>query len=82
MLAAGARYSKPSRLLHFRVKRKRDKVCFVPVHVTAQRLIEQSLALVGHAVDTSAPVFRTVTNTAPAASPPARPRPRSIAMSS
>jgi integrase len=28
-------------VLHFRVKGKRDKVRFVPVHVTAQRLIEQ-----------------------------------------
>jgi integrase/recombinase XerD len=49
-------------VLHFRVKGKRDKVHFVPVHVTAQHLIEQYLALAGHVVDTSGPVFRPVTN--------------------
>jgi integrase/recombinase XerD len=49
-------------VLHFRVKGKGDKVRFVPVHVTAQRLIEQYLALAGHATDTSGPVFRPVTN--------------------
>jgi integrase/recombinase XerD len=49
-------------VLHFRLKGKRDKVRFVPVHVTAQRLIEQYLALAGHAADTSGPVFRPVTN--------------------
>src|SRR6202050_2781794 len=32
-------------VLHFRVKGKRDKVRFVPVHVAAQRLIERYLAL-------------------------------------
>jgi integrase/recombinase XerD len=49
-------------VLHFRVKGKRGKVRFVPVHVLAQRLIEQYLALAGHAADTSGPVFRPVTN--------------------
>jgi integrase/recombinase XerD len=49
-------------VLHFRVKGKRDKIRFVPVHVAAQRLIEQYLALAGHAVDTAGPVFRPVTN--------------------
>jgi integrase/recombinase XerD len=49
-------------VLHFRVKGKRDKVRFVPVHVTAQRLIEKYLALAGHAADTSGPMFRPVTN--------------------
>ena len=44
-------------VLHFRVKGKRDKVPFVPVHVTAQRLIAQYLALTGHAADTAAPCF-------------------------
>ena len=34
-------------VLHFRVKGKRDKVRFVPVHVMAQRLIEEYLALAG-----------------------------------
>jgi integrase/recombinase XerD len=49
-------------VLHFRVKGKRDKVRFVPVHVAAQRLIEQYLALAGHAADIVGPVFRPVTN--------------------
>ena len=49
-------------VLHFRVKGKRDKVRFVPVHVTAQRLIEQYLAQAGHGADTPGPVFRPVTN--------------------
>jgi len=30
--------------------------------VLAQRLIEESLALAGHAADTAAPVFRSITN--------------------
>jgi len=49
-------------VLHFRVKGKRDKVRFVPVHVAAQRLIEQYLALAGHAADIPGPLFRPVTN--------------------
>jgi integrase/recombinase XerD len=44
-------------VLHFRVKGKRDKVRFVPVQVLAQRLIEEYLALAGHAGDTSGPCF-------------------------
>ncbi len=49
-------------VLHFRVKGKRGKVRFVPVQVLAQRLIEEYLALAGHAADTTGPVFRPVTN--------------------
>jgi site-specific recombinase XerD len=49
-------------VLHFNVKGKRDKVRFVPVHVTAQRLIEQYLALAGHAADIPGPLFRPVAN--------------------
>jgi integrase/recombinase XerD len=49
-------------VMHFRVKGKRGKVRFVPVHMLAQRLIEEYLALAGHAADTSGPVFRPVTN--------------------
>jgi integrase/recombinase XerD len=49
-------------VLHFRVKGKRDKVRFMPVHVMAQRLIEQYLAFAGHAADIPGPVFRPVTN--------------------
>jgi integrase len=44
-------------VLHFRVKGKRGKVRFVPVQALAQRLIEEYLALAGHAADTSGPVF-------------------------
>jgi site-specific recombinase XerD len=47
---------------HFRVKGKRDKVRFIPVHAAAQRLIEEYLALAGHADDSPGPVFRPVTN--------------------
>ena len=49
-------------VLHFRVTGKRGKVRFVPIHVLAQRLIEEYLAQAGHAADTAAPVFRPVTN--------------------
>jgi len=38
-------------VMHFRVKGKRDKIRFVPVHVTAQRLIEEYLVLAGHGTD-------------------------------
>ena len=47
---------------HFRVKGKRDKVRFIPVHAAALRLIEEYLALAGHTDDASGPVFRPVTN--------------------
>jgi site-specific recombinase XerD len=47
---------------HFRVKGKRDKIRFIPVHAAAQRLIEEYLALAGHADDSPGPVFRPVTN--------------------
>ncbi len=49
-------------VLHFRVKGKRDKIRFVPVHVAAQRLIEQYLAIAGHAGDLAGPLFRPVKN--------------------
>ncbi len=49
-------------VMHFRVRGKRGKVRFVPVHAMAQRLIEEYLALAGHGVDTAGPVFRPVTN--------------------
>src|SRR6516164_7107903 len=47
---------------HFRVKGKRDKIRFIPVHAAAQRLIEEYLALAGHADDSPGPVFGPVTN--------------------
>jgi site-specific recombinase XerD len=49
-------------VMHFRVEGKRDKVRFVPVHAMAQRLIEEYLAMAGHAADLPGPVFRPVTN--------------------
>jgi len=54
----------PSRqgVRHFRVKGKRGKVRFAPVHAMAQRLIEEYLALAGRGDDAAGPVFRPVTN--------------------
>jgi len=49
-------------VVHFRVKGKRDKIRFVPVHVAAQRLIEEYLALAGHGADVAGPLFRPVKN--------------------
>ena len=47
---------------HFRIKGKRDKVRFVPIHAAAQRLIEEYLALAGHGADIGGPLFRPVKN--------------------
>jgi integrase/recombinase XerD len=49
-------------VVHFRIKGKRDKVRFVPIHAAAQRLIEEYLALAGHGADTASPLFRPVKN--------------------
>lgn len=49
-------------VMHFRVKGKRDKIRFVPAHASAQRLIEEYLALAGHAEDAAGPLFRPVRN--------------------
>ena len=49
-------------VVHFRVRGKRGKIRFVPVHAMAQRLIEEYLALAGHGADAAGPVFRPVTN--------------------
>jgi integrase/recombinase XerD len=49
-------------VMHFKVSGKGDKDRFVPVHPSAQRLIEAYLALAGHASDLAGPVFRPVTN--------------------
>jgi integrase/recombinase XerD len=49
-------------VMHFRVKGKRGKIRFVPVHAMAQRLIEEYLAVAGHGVDTAAPVFPVTKN--------------------
>jgi len=42
-------------VVHFRVKGKRGKIRFVPVHAMAQRLIEEYLAVAGHGADSAAP---------------------------
>jgi site-specific recombinase XerD len=47
-------------VVHFRVKGKRDKVRFVPLHATAQLLIDEYLTLAGHREDTAGPLFRPV----------------------
>ena len=38
-------------VMHFRVKGKRGKIRFVPVHAMAQRLIEEYMAFAGHGAD-------------------------------
>jgi integrase/recombinase XerD len=48
-------------VVHCRVRGKRGKIRFVPVHAMAQRLVEAYLALAGHG-DAAGPVFRPVTN--------------------
>jgi integrase/recombinase XerD len=48
--------------MHFRIKGKRDKIRFVPIHVTAQQLIEEYLALAGNKDDLGGPLFRPVKN--------------------
>jgi integrase len=55
-------------VMHFRIKGKRDKIRFVPMHPMAQRLIEEYLALAGHAADAAGPVFRPVPTIARASS--------------
>lgn len=49
-------------VVHFRVKGKRDKVRFVPIHAAAQRLVEEYLALAGHAADVGGPLLRPIKN--------------------
>ena len=49
-------------VMHFRIKGKRDKIRFVPVHALAQRLIEEYLALAGHAATSTAPCSDRSTN--------------------
>jgi len=47
---------------HFRIKGKREKVRFVPVHAMAQRLIRDYLALAGHGGEADGALFRPVKN--------------------
>ena len=55
-------------VMHFRIKGKRDKIRFVPVHPMAQRLIEEYLAVLAKhgggqdGVDLDGPLFRPVKN--------------------
>jgi len=49
-------------VLHFRIKGKREKIRFVPVHPISQRLIGDYLALAGHGADRDNPLFRPVKN--------------------
>lgn len=47
---------------HLRVEGKGDKVRYLPLHVTAQRLITGYLEAAGHADDLKGPLFRPVKN--------------------
>jgi integrase/recombinase XerD len=49
-------------VMHFRIRGKRDKICFVPVHIMAQQLIQEYLTLAGHGEDATGPLFRPVKN--------------------
>jgi integrase/recombinase XerD len=49
-------------VMHFRIKGKRGKIRFMPVHVTAQRLIQEYLALAGHGDDATGALFHPVKN--------------------
>jgi integrase/recombinase XerD len=49
-------------VMHFRIKGKRDKIRFVPVHAMAQRLIEEYLAVAGNGADAAGSLFRPVKN--------------------
>ena len=66
-LPAPARYTEPPGRMHFRIKGKRDKIRFVPIHPMAQRLIEEYLAdgetrRGAGAMELDGPLFRPVTN--------------------
>ncbi len=49
-------------VIHFRVKGKRGKTRFVPVHPMGQRLIEEYLETAGHGAVLDGPLFRPVKN--------------------
>jgi integrase len=49
-------------IMHFRVEGKRDKIRFVPVHPTAQRLISVYLAVANHGGELDGALFRPVKN--------------------
>jgi site-specific recombinase XerD len=49
-------------VMHFRIQGKGSKIRFVPVHALAQRLVQEYLALAGHAGALDTPLFRPVAN--------------------
>ena len=49
-------------VIHFRIKGKREKIRFIPVHAMAQRLIGNYLALAKHGEARDGPLFRPVKN--------------------
>jgi integrase/recombinase XerD len=49
-------------VMHLRIHGKRAKIRFIPVHVGAQRMIEDYLALAGHRSDLEGALFRPVKN--------------------
>jgi len=49
-------------VLHFRIRGKREKIRFIPVHPSAQRLVGDYLALAGHSRETDGALFRPVKN--------------------
>jgi integrase/recombinase XerD len=54
-------------VMHFRIKGKRDKIRFVPVHPLAQRLVGEYLAALKHSaglaeLDVEGPLFRPEKN--------------------
>jgi integrase/recombinase XerD len=49
-------------VVHFRIKGKREKIRFIPVHAMAQRLIVNYLALAKHGVEPTDPLFCPVKN--------------------
>lgn len=50
-------------IMHFRIEGKCDKIRFLPVHASVQRLIEEYLVLPGHRDDLGGPIFRPIKNT-------------------
>lgn len=49
-------------VLHFRIRGKRDKVRYLPVNPSSQRLINEYLEASEHSDDKNGPLFRPITN--------------------
>jgi site-specific recombinase XerD len=62
LFPAGAGYPEPAGVKHVRIKGKRDRIRFLPVHPVAVRLIEEYLTVAGHGNDASDPLVRAVKN--------------------